>query len=84
MDVLIAVAPQQPTISHLLFHQGIFYQNYRTVVPHPLYFSLFPQLKICVKLKGCHFDTTQAIEAESQAVLNALTKNYFQDEFTKW
>jgi hypothetical protein len=26
-----------------------------------------------IKLKGCHFDTTRAIEAESQAVLNTLT-----------
>jgi hypothetical protein len=40
---------------------------------------MFPQLKI--KLKGCHFDTTEAIEAESQAVLNALTEHDFQDAF---
>jgi hypothetical protein len=33
-----------------------------TVFPHPPYFSLFPRLKI--KLKGCHFDTTEMIEAE--------------------
>jgi hypothetical protein len=52
-----------------------------TVVPHPAYFSRFPRLKI--KLKGRHFDTTEAIEAESQAVLNTLTEHDFQDGFTK-
>jgi hypothetical protein len=41
-----------------------------TVVPHPPYFYLFPRLK--VKLKGRHFDITEVIEAESQAVLNTL------------
>jgi hypothetical protein len=43
---------------------------------------LFPQLKI--KLKSRHFDTTEAIEAESQAVLNTLTEHDFQDAFKKW
>jgi hypothetical protein len=38
------------------------------VVPHPLYFSLLPRLKI--NLKGRHFDTTEVFEGESQAVLN--------------
>jgi hypothetical protein len=33
-----------------------------TVVPHRLYFSLFLLLKI--QLKGRHFDTIDAIEAE--------------------
>jgi hypothetical protein len=50
-----------------------------TVVPHPSYFSVFPRLKI--KLKGCHFDTTEVTEAESQAVLNTLTEHDFQDAF---
>jgi hypothetical protein len=57
-----------------------------TVVPHPPYspylahcnFSQFLQLKI--KLKGRHFDTTEVIEAESQAVLNTLTEH---DAFKK-
>jgi hypothetical protein len=53
-----------------------------TVIPHSLYFSLFPQLKI--KLQGHHFDTTEVIEAESQAVLNTLTEHRFQDPFKKW
>jgi hypothetical protein len=37
-------------------------QNNMTVIHHPPYFSLFPQLKI--KLKGRHFDTNEVIEAE--------------------
>jgi hypothetical protein len=49
------------------------------VGPHPPYFSLFPRLKI--KLKGRHFHKTEAIEAESQAVLNTLTEHEFQDAF---
>jgi hypothetical protein len=53
-----------------------------TVIPHPPYFSLFPRLKI--KLKGCHFDTTEMIKAESQVVLNTLTEHDFQDAFKKW
>jgi hypothetical protein len=61
-----------------------------TVILHPPYspdlapcdFSLFPRLKI--KLKGCHFDTTEVIEGESQAVLNTLRGHNFQDTFTKW
>jgi hypothetical protein len=53
-------------------------KNNITAVPH---FFLFPQLKI--KLKGRHFDTTEVIEAESQAVLNTLTENDFEDAFKK-
>jgi hypothetical protein len=52
-----------------------------TFVPHPFYFSLFPKLKI--KLKGCHFYTTEVIKAESQAVLNTFKERDFQDEFKK-
>jgi hypothetical protein len=50
-----------------------------TVVPHPTYFSLFPQLK--VKLKGIHYDTIEVMEAESQAVLNTLTEHDFRNTF---
>jgi hypothetical protein len=32
-----------------------------------------------IKLKGRHVDTIEVIEAESQAVLNTLTKYGFQD-----
>jgi hypothetical protein len=51
-----------------------------TIVPHPPYFSQFLRLKI--KLKSRHFDTTEAMESESQAVLKTFTKHYFQDAFT--
>jgi hypothetical protein len=40
---------------------------------------LFPQLKI--KLKGRHFDTIEAMEADLQLVLNTLTEHDFQDAF---
>jgi hypothetical protein len=43
---------------------------------------VFPQLKI--KLKGCHIDTIEVIEAESQAVLNTLTEHDFRDAFKVW
>jgi hypothetical protein len=48
-------------------------------VPHPPHFPLFPQFNI--KLKGSHFDTTEVMEAESQAVLNILTELDFQNVF---
>jgi hypothetical protein len=51
------------------------------VVPHPLYYSLFPRLKI--KLKSSHFDTLEMMEAESQAVLYTLTEHDFSDAFKK-
>jgi hypothetical protein len=47
-----------------------------TVGPHPPYFFLFRRLEI--KLKGRHFDTTEEMEAESQAVLNSLAEHDFQ------
>jgi hypothetical protein len=37
-----------------------------------------------IKLKGCHFDTIEAIEAESEAIPNALTEHDFQDAFITW
>jgi hypothetical protein len=36
-----------------------------------------------MELKGRHFDTTEMIEAESQAVLNALTEHNFQDKILR-
>jgi hypothetical protein len=66
----LAVASRDCTVSHFLSRQGICYQKQHHYRHHPTYFSLFPRLKI--KLNGCHFDTTQVIETESQAVLNIL------------
>jgi hypothetical protein len=37
-----------------------------------------------IKLKSRHFDTTEVMEAESQAVLNTLTEHHFQDAFKNW
>jgi hypothetical protein len=34
-----------------------------------------------IKLKGGSFDTTQMIDAESQAALNNFIEHYFQDVF---
>jgi hypothetical protein len=56
--------------------------NSTTIFPHPPFFSLFAQLKI--KLKGCHFDTIEVIESETQVVLNTLTEYNFQDAFKNW
>jgi hypothetical protein len=78
----LAVVPWQRTVSHFLFHQGIFTKTNMTVIPHPSYFPLFLRLKI--KLKGLHFDTTEVIKTESQVVLNTLIEHDFQDAFKKW
>jgi hypothetical protein len=34
-----------------------------------------------IKLKSRHFDTVKVMEAESQAVLNALTEHDFKDGY---
>jgi hypothetical protein len=34
-----------------------------------------------INLKGRHFDTIEAIETDSQAVLNTLTEHDFQEAF---
>jgi hypothetical protein len=34
-----------------------------------------------IKLEGCHFDTTEVMEAESQTVLISLTEHDFQVAF---
>jgi histone-lysine N-methyltransferase SETMAR len=71
---------QDNTPSHTSFFTREFLtKNNMTVVLHASYspdlapcdFSLFPRLKI--KLKVRRFDTTEMTEAESQAVLTSLT-----------
>jgi hypothetical protein len=37
-----------------------------------------------IMLKGRRFHTVEEIQAESQTVLNILTKKDFQDAFKKW
>jgi hypothetical protein len=37
-----------------------------------------------IKVKGRHFDTVEAMEAEPQAVLNTLTEHDSQDAFKQW
>jgi hypothetical protein len=54
-------------------------KNNTNVVPNPPYFSVLSQLKL--KLEGRHFDTSEVIKAELQAVLNTLTEHNFQDAF---
>jgi hypothetical protein len=65
----------------ILLHQGILGQKQHGCVPYPLYFSIFPRLKL--KLTGPHIDTTEVIETELQAVLNTFTEYDFQDAFQK-
>jgi hypothetical protein len=36
-----------------------------------------------IKLKGCHIDTVEVIEAKLQAVMNSLTEQDCQDAFKK-
>jgi hypothetical protein len=50
----------QRSVLHFPFQQDFFLPKTMTLVPIPTFF--FPRVKI--KLKGHHFDTTEAIEAE--------------------
>jgi hypothetical protein len=65
--------------SHISFFTREFLtkSNMTVVTTHPP--SLFRRLK--TNLKGRHFDTTEVMETESQAVLNTLTEHDFQDAF---
>ena len=64
--------------------------NNMTVTPHPPYshdlapsdFFILPKLKI--KLKRRRFQTLEEIQGESQAVLNTLRENNFQECFKNW
>jgi hypothetical protein len=61
----------------LPFLQGNFsLKNMAVISTHPTF--LFPLLKI--KLEGRHFDPSDVIEAELQAVLNTLAEHGFQDD----
>jgi hypothetical protein len=71
-----------PSDTSFFTRDFFFTKNNIIVVPHPPYFSLFPQLKI--QLKAAFFDTIVVIEAESQTVLNTLTEQDFQDAFKEW
>jgi hypothetical protein len=62
----------------LIFTREFFTKSNMTVVLHPPRFSVSP-LKL--NLKGRHFDTTEVIEAESQAVLNILTEQDLKVSF---
>jgi hypothetical protein len=73
----LVVASRQRTDSRFRFHQGIFDQRQHGCRPHPT--SHFSVSQLEIKLKGRHFDTNQAIEAESQLVQNTLTEHDFQD-----
>jgi hypothetical protein len=69
--------------SNASFFSGEFLtKNKITAFPQPPSFSLLPWLKI--KLKGHHFDTTELIEAELQAVLNTPTEHDLQIAFKQW
>jgi hypothetical protein len=37
-----------------------------------------------IKLKGLRFDRAEEIQAETQIVLNTVTKKHFQDALQKW
>jgi hypothetical protein len=71
----MAVASQQ----HFPFHQGIFDQKQHDCRPPP---TLLPSVsRIEIKLKGDHFDITEVVKAESQAVLNTITEYNVQVAF---
>jgi hypothetical protein len=48
----------------------------------PCDFFLFPKMKLC--LKGCHFDMTEEIQAETQEVIDTLTFENFQGCMKSW
>jgi hypothetical protein len=77
----MAAVSLQRTVSRFLVHQGLSFltKNNMTVIPHPSYSSLFPQLK--VKLNSRRFNTIEVIKAESQTMLNTLTEHDFQNAF---
>jgi hypothetical protein len=61
----------------LPFHQQIFDKRHECRPPHTLLLSA----SSLESVKGRHFDKIGVMEAESQAVLDTLTGNDFQDAF---
>jgi hypothetical protein len=78
-----------PAHTSLIVQQFLISKNI-TVIPPPPYlpdltpcdFFLFPKMKLW--LKGCHFDTTGGIHAETQAVIDILTFENFQGCMKSW
>jgi hypothetical protein len=70
----LAVASRQHPLS--FFTREYFTKSNMTVVPHPPYLSLFSRLQAKLE-NSSRFGTIEAIEAESQAVLNTLTDHHF-------
>jgi hypothetical protein len=74
----LAVESRQRTVSHFLCHHGIFDKNNMIVVPKSHYSPFLAPYDFTVSR---HFDATEVIETESQAVLNTLTEHDFWDVF---
>jgi hypothetical protein len=68
-------------LSHTTFMTMDFFDQKRLSSSPTLLFSV---LRLKRKLKGRHLDTTEVMEAESQAVLNVLKEDDFQDAFEEW
>jgi hypothetical protein len=81
----LAVASQQRTVSHFLLHQEMFLPKNATWLSYPSHVTRLtwpPETFLCFPdCRYHHFHTTLEIEVESQAVLNILTENDFQDAF---
>jgi hypothetical protein len=67
--------------SHTSFFTREFFYQKQHDCRGPVQTLLFSVSPIEMKLKGGHFDTTEVIEAGSQAVLNTLTEHDLQDAF---
>jgi hypothetical protein len=78
-----------PAHSSLVVRQFLTSKNI-TVIPHPpirltspsATFSYSPNMKL--RLKGCRFDTTEEILAETQEVVDTLTFENFQGCMKSW
>jgi hypothetical protein len=71
--------PPPPSLTSFFTRQ--FFLKQHDCCSHPPYFSLFSRVKIT--LKGRHFDTIEAIEVESQVLLNTLTDHVSHVAFKK-